>query len=178
MLILCYILVGVAIGVISGTLGIGGGVLFVPILIWFFGVEQHKAQGMTLAVLVPPIGLPAVWQYFRQGILHNGDLVTAGWLALGFAVGGMVGAYYVRGIPPALLRMLFGLMLIYIAVRFLVMSDSEVAAALVGLVAVALSWMAYIGLRAVGRKHLVKPDLGERIRSLQTQAPTSPDYYI
>jgi uncharacterized membrane protein YfcA len=60
-----YILLGVVAGILSGLIGIGGGTIIVPALVLFFGMSQHLAQGTTLALLVPPIGILAAWQYYR-----------------------------------------------------------------------------------------------------------------
>jgi uncharacterized membrane protein YfcA len=62
-----YILLGLAAGTLSGLIGIGGGTIIVPALVLFFGMSQHLAQGTTLALLVPPIGILAAWQYYREG---------------------------------------------------------------------------------------------------------------
>lgn len=59
--VLPYVLLGLVAGIFSGLIGIGGGVIIVPALVFLFGLSQHQAQGTTLALLVPPIGLPAAW---------------------------------------------------------------------------------------------------------------------
>ena len=64
---LLFLILGLAAGVVSGLLGIGGGVLIVPCLVFIAGLSQHTAQGTTLALMVPPIGLLAAWTYYRQG---------------------------------------------------------------------------------------------------------------
>lgn len=64
--ILLYLLLGSVAGVPSGLIEIGGGVTIVPALILFFGLSQHEAQSTILALLIPPIGIPAVWTYFRR----------------------------------------------------------------------------------------------------------------
>lgn len=58
-----FLLLGLTIGTLSGAIGIGGGVLITPALVYLFGFSQHEAQGTTLALLVPPIGLLAAWTY-------------------------------------------------------------------------------------------------------------------
>ncbi|MEH2392572.1 MAG: TSUP family transporter [Nostoc sp.] len=63
--ILLYLLLGVLAGFLSGLVGIGGGVLIVPVLVFWFGLSQHEAQGTTLALLVPPIGLLGALTYYR-----------------------------------------------------------------------------------------------------------------
>jgi uncharacterized membrane protein YfcA len=65
--IFLYVLLGVIAGVFSGLIGIGGGVIIVPALVFVFGFSQHQAQGTTLALLVPPIGILAAWTYYWQG---------------------------------------------------------------------------------------------------------------
>lgn len=62
-----YWLLGFAIGGISGLIGIGGGVLITPALIYLFGFSQYEAQGTTLALLVPPIGILGAWTYYQRG---------------------------------------------------------------------------------------------------------------
>ena len=63
--IILYILIGLLSGTISGLIGIGGGVIIVPSLIYLFKLSQQQAQGTTLALLVPPIGLLAAWTYYK-----------------------------------------------------------------------------------------------------------------
>lgn len=72
-IVIC-ILIGLIAGAISGLVGIGGGVIIVPALIFLFGFTQHKAQGTTLALMIPPIGLLAAWTYYKQGAV---DIKTA-----------------------------------------------------------------------------------------------------
>src|SRR5206468_3244528 len=106
MTIFLYLLVGLVIGAISGTLGIGGGVLLVPALIWIFGFDQPRAAGTSLAILVPPVGLLAAWAYYQKGLM---DFEAAAWIAGAFAVGAYGGALVVPYIPLPTLRLLFGL---------------------------------------------------------------------
>lgn len=85
-------------------MGIGGGVLFVPALVWLMGMDQHKAQGTSLSVLLAPVGLFAFWEYYRRGLA---DLHVALWLVLGFLVGGLFGAVGAQHIPDLWLRRVF-----------------------------------------------------------------------
>lgn len=174
MQVLLYLVIGLTIGGISGTLGIGGGVLLMPILIWLFKFDQLKATGTTLAILVPPIGLLAAWKYFMQDLI---DLQAAAWIAGAFAIGAYGGASIVTYIPVAALRVGFGLMLIYVAVRFLLASDAVVASAAIGLAAFFLAWLAYLGLRALGHRHLAKPDLTQTIQRMH-RGRGEIDYHI
>lgn len=101
---------GVAVGVLSGLLGIGGGIVLVPGLMLLFGFSQPEAQGTSLAVMIPPIGLFAALVYYQHGYVR---LPVAGWIALGFLVGALIGAKLVPSIPPTALRIAFGLLLLY-----------------------------------------------------------------
>jgi uncharacterized protein len=173
------ILVGLGIGILSGMLGIGGGVLLVPILVGFFDYQQKQAAGISLAVLSVPIFLPVVWQYYVQEMINKEHLRTAGWLAMGFAIGGIIGVSLLRHIPRSTLQLLFGLILIYVAARFLIAADAddEATAAAVGLGTVVLAWATFFSLRLLGRRYRV-PSLGDAIREAVPQGPRDGDYYI
>ena len=168
---LVYLAIGLIIGSASGALGIGGGVLLVPALM-LCGFEYSKATGTSLAVLVPPIGLLAAWKSYQQGHV---DIETAIIVALAFAVGAYGGAAAVAYIPQQVLRLVFGLLMMYIAMRFVIGSDKEAANAAAGLIGVLVAWAAFLGLRALGRRHLIRPDLG---RSIQRQHRDESDYHI
>src|SRR5712691_4996455 len=88
--ILRFIIIGLAAGVSAGFFGIGGGVLVVPMLIYWMGFNQHKATGTSLAVLLPPIGLAAFLEYWRNG---NVDIRAAMIIAASMLVGGGIGAF-------------------------------------------------------------------------------------
>jgi uncharacterized membrane protein YfcA len=108
------LLIGLVVGMVSGVVGIGGGVLFIPALIWLLGMDQHKAQGTSLAALLAPVGLFAFWQYYRNG---NADLRVGLLLAAGFLVGGYFGGIGAQYIPEVWLRRIFAVMLIAIGGR-------------------------------------------------------------
>jgi len=107
-----YIVLGVVAGMASGLIGIGGGIIVVPALIYIFGFFQHAAQGTTLAMLIPPIGLLATWAYYKQGYVN---IPVAGLLCLGFVLGGYFGAKLAIGFPEVMLRKIFGVCLLVIA---------------------------------------------------------------
>ena len=107
-----YVVLGVVAGMASGLIGIGGGIIVVPVLIYIFGFSQHAAQGTTLAMLIPPIGLLAVWAYYKQGYAN---IPVAGLICLGFVFGGYFGAKLAIGFPEVLLRKIFGVCLLAIA---------------------------------------------------------------
>ena len=174
---IALVIVGFGIGVISGMFGIGGGVLLVPILVWFFGKDQRQAAGLSLAVLSMPIMIPVVWQYYVHEFIHKEDFITAGWLALGFVAGGVLGVYGLHYVSPPTLRLLFALLLIYVGVRFLMAADNDFAAAVIGLSAVLVSWLTFFGMRLLGRAYRPR-QLGEAIRAAESDGKWEGDYYI
>jgi hypothetical protein len=94
---------------VSGVVGIGGGILFVPALVWLLGMDQHKAQGTSLGALLLPVGLFAFLEYYRKG---NADVRVAALLAAGFLVGGYLGAVGAHHISDLWLRRIFAMTLI------------------------------------------------------------------
>jgi hypothetical protein len=112
MINLLYVLIGIFAGMASGLIGIGGGIIVVPCLIYLFGFSQHTAQGTTLAMMIPPIGLLAAWAYYKHGHVN---LPVAGLICLGFVLGGYLGAKFAIGLPEIILRKIFGVCLLLIA---------------------------------------------------------------
>jgi hypothetical protein len=114
--ILLYLLLGLLAGVLSGLIGIGGGVIIVPALIFFFGLSQHQAQGTTLAMLIPPVGILAAWTYYKQGFVL---MEIAGYMCVGFFLGGFLGAKIAIHLSNVTLEKIFGLALLFIAMKML-----------------------------------------------------------
>jgi len=108
------LLIGLVVGVFSGVVGIGGGILFVPALIWLLGMDQHKAQGTSLGALLAPVGIFAFMEYYRKG---NADLRVGLLLAAGFLVGGYFGAVAAQHIPEIWLRRIFAIALVAVGGR-------------------------------------------------------------
>ena len=116
MQILLYILVGLIGGVASGFFGIGGGIILVPALVLLFGLTQHQAQGTTLALMLPPIGLLAALKYYSEG---NVNIKIAAFICLGFLFGGYLGAVLVHHVPDTTLKRVFGYILFFISLKFM-----------------------------------------------------------
>jgi uncharacterized protein len=114
--ILLYVGIGLVAGALSGLLGIGGGIIIVPALVLFFGFSQHTAQGTTLALMVPPIGILAAWTYYRHGHVN---LPAAIYICLGFVVGGLLGARAAGAVPEPVLRRVFGAVFLVVSLRML-----------------------------------------------------------
>ena len=114
--ILLYIMWGLIAGVASGFLGIGGGMILIPVLGLIFGLTQHQAQGTTLALMIPPIGLLAALKYYSAG---NVNLKIAAFICLGFFFGGYIGASLVRYIPDTILRRIFGFIMLFVSIKLI-----------------------------------------------------------
>lgn len=112
-----FILLGLVAGLLSGLIGIGGGVIIVPALLFLFGFSQHQAQGTTLALMVPPIGLSAAWTYYKQG---NVNFEVALLICAGFFLGGFIGARFATGLSNVALERIFGVAMLLIGVKMLV----------------------------------------------------------
>ena len=113
---LLYILLGILSGFLSGLIGIGGGTIIVPVLIIIFGLSQKTAQGTTLALLVPPIGILAAWTYYKQGYV---DFPVAGLICIGFIFGGLIGARLATSMSNQTLEKIFGIALLIIAIKMI-----------------------------------------------------------
>jgi uncharacterized membrane protein YfcA len=111
-----YILLGLLVGVLSGIVGLGGGIMIVPALVFFFHMSQHKAQGTSLAALLAPAGALAFWEYYKAG---NVDLKAGLLIAVGFLVGGYFGGLWAQHLSELVLRRVFGTLLVMIGIRLL-----------------------------------------------------------
>lgn len=109
-------ILGLVAGVASGLVGIGGGIILVPALVFLFGLSQHQAQGTTLALLVPPIGILAASAYWRQGFV---DVRMAGLICAGFILGSLLGAKLSIGLSDQTLQRVFGITLLLISIKMM-----------------------------------------------------------
>jgi uncharacterized membrane protein YfcA len=114
--ILLCLLLGLVTGIFSGLIGIGGAIIIIPALVLLFGLSQHMAQGTTLALMVPPIGLLAAWTYYQKGFV---DLKIAGFICIGFFIGGLLGAKFAIAIPEQILKKVFGIVLLAASLRMI-----------------------------------------------------------
>ena len=111
-----YGVLGLLVGVLSGMVGIGGGIVIVPTLVFFAGMTQHKAQGTSLGALLLPIGALAFWEYYKAG---NVDVRAAIIIAVTFTIGGYFGGRFAQQISEPVLRRIFAVLLIGVAIRML-----------------------------------------------------------
>lgn len=114
--IVLFLLLGLSAGILSGMFGIGGGIIIIPVLLYVFKFSQHMAQGTTLALMIPPIGILAAWEYYKHGYVNIQAVL---FICLGFVLGGLIGAKFVPDIPSLILTKMFGMILLIIAVRMI-----------------------------------------------------------
>lgn len=111
-----FIALGLAAGLLSGLVGVGGGIIVVPALVFLFGFTQHQAQGTTLAMMVPPIGALAAWAYYSQGHV---DIKVAALLCAGFVIGGYLGGKAAVSLSTPVLTKAFGAVLLLVSLKML-----------------------------------------------------------
>ncbi len=114
--IILLIAIGLFAGVFSGMIGLGGGLIIIPALMYLLHMDQHAAQGTSLALMLPPIGLMAAYNYYKAGALN---IQFAAVIAIAFFVGGYFGSRWALNMPEALLRKIFAVTLIVVAIKML-----------------------------------------------------------
>jgi len=112
------ILVGIGLlaGILSGFVGIGGGVIIVPALVFLLGLSQHDAQGTSLALMLPPIGILAVMNYYKSG---NLNITYAIIVAATFIIGGYFGSKLSLKLEPALVKRVFGIIMLLVSLKII-----------------------------------------------------------
>jgi uncharacterized membrane protein YfcA len=121
--ILSLLCIGLLAGILSGSVGIGGGVIMVPLAIYFLGYTQHQAQGMSLAVLAVPVTLLAAYTYHSNG--HELDWRYALIIAVAFVVGGFFGSKIAVNINQQMLKKVFGVILMVVAIKMIFFSKAK-----------------------------------------------------
>ncbi|MEK7389676.1 MAG: sulfite exporter TauE/SafE family protein [Elusimicrobiota bacterium] len=111
-----FVCLGLLTGVLSGMIGVGGGIVLVPALVLFFGFSQHMAQGTSTAMLLPPIGILAAWTYYKNGHV---DVRAALLICAGFILGGYFGSQIAVALPKEILRRMFGGVLFVLSLKML-----------------------------------------------------------
>lgn len=120
-IIIAALLIGLSAGVLSGLIGIGGGIIMVPALVFFMHYTQHQAQGTSLAVLTLPVVILASLYYYKQcrELGTPIDLKIVGLLAAGFVIGGFFGSKIALAINQETLKKIFAVILFYTAFKML-----------------------------------------------------------
>ncbi|MFC2115202.1 TSUP family transporter [Bacteroidota bacterium] len=114
--ILILALIGLLAGIVSGSLGVGGGIIIVPALVFFLGFTQHQAQGISLGMMIAPIGLLAFLNYYKEG--HT-NIKYSLLLLAAFFIGSYVGSKMAVQLPAATLKKIFGGLMLVAGVRMI-----------------------------------------------------------
>ena len=110
------IVIGLLAGILSGLVGVGGGILMIPLLIMFLGLTQHQAQGTALFAMLPPIGILAAMNYYKEGFVK---WEYAAVIALAFVVGGYFGSKLSISLPDQTVRRVFGVIMLIGAIKLI-----------------------------------------------------------
>lgn len=112
--VIVILIIGIVAGMFSGFIGIGGGLIVVPCLVYFLGMSQHIAQGTSLAMMLPPIGAIAVYNYYKAGVV---DFKVAAILCISFIIGSFFGSKIAISLSPAVIKKAFGILIILLGIK-------------------------------------------------------------
>ena len=114
--ILVLVIIGLAAGILSGMVGVGGGIIIVPALIFFLGFTQHQAQGTSLGLLLLPVGILAVMNYYNKGFI---DIKVVAIMSIAFILGGWLGSRLSLTLPGDTVKKIFAIMLFYSGIKMM-----------------------------------------------------------
>ena len=119
--IIILILIGIASGILGGMVGVGGGIIIVPALVYFLGFSQHTAQGTSLGLILLPVGILGFIQYYNscKTMGQPIDFKIVGLLAVGFIVGSFFGSKMALSLPQETVKKIFAVLMILVAVKMI-----------------------------------------------------------
>jgi uncharacterized protein len=115
--IIILLIIGLAAGIMSGVLGIGGGLIIIPMLVGFLGYSQKEAQGTSLGLLLLPIGILAVMNYYQAGLIN---LKAVGIMVITFVIGSYVSSKLAISLPDTILKKVFAVFLLFYAIKLFI----------------------------------------------------------
>ena len=115
-IIIYLILIGIAAGFLGGMVGIGGGLIIVPALVLLLGISQHNAQGISLTMMLFPVGILGVMNYYKKGYV---DFRYSALIAVGFLLGSYIGSKFSLSLPEELVKKIFAIIMMVLAIRML-----------------------------------------------------------
>ncbi len=122
--ILILVFIGVLAGILSGFVGVGGGVIIVPALVYFLGLTQHQAQGTSLFILLLPVGILAVINYARAGNIYwNYGII----IAITFVIGGYLGSKLALRLSPGVVKFVFGLIMAFVSYKLIMSGYNSIS---------------------------------------------------
>ncbi len=114
--IIILVIIGLAAGIMGGMVGVGGGIIIVPALVYFLAFSQHEAQGTSLGLIVLPVALLGVINYYRKGYV---DVRAVGFIAIGFVVGSYLGSKFSLSLPQETIKKVFAVFLLLVSLKML-----------------------------------------------------------
>ena len=122
--IIILLCLGLVAGMLSGLVGIGGGIVIVPALVYFLGYSQHQAQGTSLFILVMPVGILAVMNYSKTANINwNYGLI----IALTFVIGGYFGSKLSLKLSPSVVKLVFGLIMAFVSIKLILSGYNSIS---------------------------------------------------
>jgi uncharacterized protein len=112
--IILLVVIGLSAGIVSGAMGVGGAIIIVPALVFFFGMTQHQAQGTSIAILLFPIGLLAFLNYYRSGYVNFKFALV---VMAAFFIGGYLGSKFAIAVSDRTLKVAFGILLMLLGLK-------------------------------------------------------------
>ncbi len=114
--ILLLLLVGLIAGILSGLVGVGGGIIMVPALVLLLGFTQKQAQGTSLGIMLLPVGILAVLQYYKQGYINFNSVFI---ISAAFVVGGFLGSKLALNLSDDKMKKIFAIVLMIVSLKML-----------------------------------------------------------
>ncbi len=114
--ILLLLMIGLLAGFVGGSFGVGGGIIIIPALVFVLGYSQHMAQGTSLAMMIPPIGLLAAFNYYKSGFIN---IKAALILIVAFVIGSYFGSLISVQIQGKMLQRVFGVLMLIVALKMI-----------------------------------------------------------
>ncbi len=114
--LIILIIAGLLAGFVGGSMGVGGGIILVPTMVFFFGMTQHEAQGTSLATLLAPIGILAVMNYYKGGYVNIRYAIV---LSIMFILGSYLGSLMSIHLPDRILKQMFGILMLAVGVKMI-----------------------------------------------------------
>ncbi len=118
--IIILTLIGLIAGIASGYVGIGGGIIIIPLLIYFLKLDQYAAQGVSLALMLPPIGILAFYSYYQTGHISKVHIYYAIIMAIFFVAGGWIGSKLSFKTPVHIVKLVFGGFMLYASIKMII----------------------------------------------------------
>ncbi len=116
LMVIILLLIGLAAGILSGLVGVGGGIIVVPALVFALGFSQHQAQGTSLGLLLLPIGILAVISYYKQGYI---DIRVVAIMSLAFILGAYLGSKFALSLSEDKVKKIFAIILFWAGIKMM-----------------------------------------------------------